>query len=226
MFLASKKIIFNKRQETQNIILQTSVPGEGNIFIQTPGLYEITAIGAGGGCAALRNIKKFFTANVFHSASSSGGSGCVFKGNFELESKYYNYNIGKLGNSSYVGDLFPDWINGQDGRNSFFSDLVSVEGGKGGKIQYNQEVFEAYETEGGKTISYDKEKCKEIIINSIGNNGTSKKSTSSNISTNLDINYAVITGYGAGSGCINNYDEISIRNGTNGFLQIKYLRPL
>ena len=80
------------------VIFEKNVAGMYSVDIPVDGLYEITAVGGGGGCGQMALGGVQYTIAV----STSGGSGAVVHGVFKVSAGTLSVIVGALGKSATI----------------------------------------------------------------------------------------------------------------------------
>ena len=224
MIIFSKQLLFNNNKNLsfeETVIFENSLPGNYSINIPINGLYEITAVGAGGGCAMLADYVG--CAYIFNAA---GGSGGYIKGIFNLQAGNYIGTVGALGESSYTNTS--STVSSETGGNSCFENIINANGGNGGFVNFQSSL----DGGNGGTTSHD---TTYLIPNSLtqsnGNTGATNRvySTANGRTETIIVpqTASVYNGYGAGTGGTStaangkNFSH-EFYLGTNGYLKVIY----
>lgn len=226
MILFSRKLLLNTNKSLfpeDTVIFENSFPGNYSIHIPINGLYEIIAVGAGGGCAMLADYVG--CAYIF---SAAGGSGGYIKGIFNLQSGDYTGTVGALGESSYTNTS--STVSTGSGGYSCFENIINANGGNGGFVRVQASpIFTG--GSGGSTSYNSSSLISDSLIQINGNTGTSNRVyTTSNGKTETIVvpqTASIYNDYGAGTGGTStaangkNFSH-EFYLGTNGYLKITY----
>lgn len=180
-------------------LFESGTAGTYTVFIDSPGIYEISICGAGGGGGGSATSHNLLGAN--------GGSGAAFRGNVLLDRTTLTITVGKGGNGGNASGA--DAGRGSGGTLSRITDensnvLITAGAGDGGHGTGNN-----YGGGGqGGTLTMG---TAEVISYEIQSNGAASSTVS-----------ILGNGYGAGGA---RRSRASGTAGTNGYVRIKYIGP-
>lgn len=155
-----------KYYDDDQVIFEQATAGSYNATILAPGLYEIIAVGGGGGCGQMALGGQSYTIAV----SASGGSGAVVQGIFRLSAGTLPITVGALGTSKDMNNVAGESPT-TSGGSTTVGTICSVGGGGGGKAGWGNPVIQQGGA-AGVVNSYDSAALVSSILISNGNAGT------------------------------------------------------
>lgn len=147
------------------VIFEKNTAGMYSVDIPIDGLYEIIAVGGGGGCGQMALGGLQYTIAV----SASGGSGAVIHGVFRILAGTLSVIVGALGKSATIS--IAGTAASTDGGATSVGLLCSVGGGGRGKAGWGNPVVQQGGT-AGTVVSYDKNALVSSSVISNGHAGT------------------------------------------------------
>lgn len=226
MEIFSKRLLLANFEEEivkkDEVIFEQATAGIYSVNIPIDGLYEIIAVGGGGGCGQMALGGSQYTIAV----SASGGSGAVVHGIFRVPAGNLSVIVGALGKSATISTA--GTAASTDGGDTSVGLLCSVGGGSAGKAGWANPVVQQGGA-AGIVNSYDKTALASSILISKGNAGTFNRWYSGNrdgtISTSVvNSPYSPYGSGSAGSATTRYSGGASFTNspGTAGYVKIIY----
>ena len=148
------------------VVFEKAVAGTYTANIEANGLYEIIAVGGGGGCGQMALGGQQYTIAI----SASGGSGAVVQGVFRLSAGSLSIVVGALGASKDMNNVAGASPT-TNGGNTTVGAICNVGGGGAGKAGWGNPVVQQGGA-AGTVISYDSSALVSSTIISNGNAGT------------------------------------------------------
>ena len=165
----SKRLLLSAKDDSPfkkgEIIFEKNVAGIYSQDILVDGLYEIIAVGGGGGCGQMALGGTQYTIAV----SASGGSGAVIHGIFRISAGTLSVIVGDLGKSATISTS--GTAASTNGGATSVGLLCKVDGGGAGKAGWGNPVVQQGGA-AGTVISYDKSALISSSVISNGNSGT------------------------------------------------------
>lgn len=204
------------------VIFEKNVAGMYSVDIPVDGLYEITAVGGGGGCGQMALGGVQYTISV----SASGGSGAVVHGVFKVSAGTLSVIVGALGKSATIATS--GTAASADGGATSVGLLCSVGGGGRGKAGWGNPVVQQGGA-AGVVNSYDKNALVSSTLISNGNAGTFNRWYTGNrdgtVSTSIVQSPCPPHGSGSAGSATTRYSGgagFSSTPGTAGYVKISY----
>ena len=204
------------------IVFESATAGSRTVKIEADGLYEIIAVGGGGGCGQMALGSVQYTIAV----SASRGSGAVVHAIYRLSKGSLAITIGALGNSANIATA--GTAASTAGGTTTVGTLCSVGGGGPGKAGWGSPVVQEGGT-AGTVISYDSNALTKSILISRGNAGTFNRwyTGNKNGTSTTSIVQSPYSPYGRGSAgsattCYNSAASFSSNPGSAGYVKIIY----
>lgn len=158
-------VLEEKYYDDDQVVFEQATAGSYNATILAPGLYEIIAVGGGGGCGQMALGSVQYTIAV----SASGGSGAVVRGQFRLPAGTLPITVGALGTSANIAAA--GTAASTNGGTTTVGSICSVGGGGAGKAGWGNPVVQQGGA-AGVVNSYDSTALVSSILISNGNAGT------------------------------------------------------
>ncbi len=215
-------VLEEKYYDDDQVVFEQATAGSYTANILAPGLYEIIAVGGGGGCGQMALGSVQYTIAV----SASGGSGAVVRGQFRLSAGSLPITVGALGTSANIATA--GTATSTDGGTTTVGTICSVGGGGGGKAGWGNPVVQQGGT-AGLVNSYDSTALITPILISNGNTGTFNRWYTANKdgTATTSVIQSPYPPYGTGSAgtavtCYKNAASFSSNSGSAGYVKIIY----
>ena len=165
----SKRLLFVNSEEEiikkGEVVFENATAGIYSVNIPIDGLYEVIAVGGGGGCGQMALGGTQYTIAV----SASGGSGAVVRGIFKISAGTLSVIVGALGKSATISSAGTSAST--NGETTSIGLLCSAGGGGAGKAGWGNPVVQQGGA-AGVVNSYDSSALVSSILISNGNAGT------------------------------------------------------
>lgn len=215
-------VLEEKYYDDDQVVFEQATAGSYTANILAAGLYEIIAVGGGGGCGQMALGSVQYTIAV----SASGGSGAVVRGQFRLSAGLLPITVGALGTSANIATA--GTAASTDGGTTTVGTICSVGGGGGGKAGWGNPVVQQGGT-AGQVNSYDSVALITPILISNGNAGTFNRWYTANKdgTVTTSVIQSPYPPYGSGSAgtavtCYKNAASFSSNPGSAGYVKIIY----
>lgn len=213
------------------VIFEASTAGDSVIGIPVSGVYEIIAVGGGGGTVVANGYGKYNKGGYFGSSTgAAGGSGALAIGRFRLSAgQQLNVTVGSKGGDVYdqvgSGTHYITCDNGGQSKVLLSGGvLVSAGGGGGGYTDNtaNNNYYSSPRAGSGGTATVDSSAISRSTTN--GNNGTASHA-GWDYSISVTGGASVYNGYGkATSGTASPpFSHTFTNEGTAGYVRVKFI---